>query len=429
MVFRPELSWEFSSADEIQSRTLRALRNHVRHLKDVSPYYREVLAHVEPDDITDVGAYARLPLTDKQTVSTHTNKFLAVPPESVVETVVTSGSTGHPLIYAMTASDLDRLSYNEALCFHATGVTSSDIAQIFVSLDRLFIAGMAYYRGLTLLGANTARIGVLPPDMQRHYLELLRPTVIVGVPSFLRKLSTQLVQKGFDTRNSTIRKIICIGESIRTQDMQLNAVGKTLEEMYRAQVFSTLGITELAIGFCECTAQCGGHAHPELVYPEIVDDQGNTVPDGAPGELVATPLGVEAMPLLRYRTGDITFRISEPCACGRNACRIGPILSRKSQMIKLKGTTVYPLTITNALDEIDEIEDYIIILEGDSSLSDQVTVHVASPASAVPAIAEHLRARARVSFPVLVSNEKTIHALRGDARKKVRVLDKRGAPR
>ncbi|MBD3319830.1 MAG: AMP-binding protein [Chitinivibrionales bacterium] len=428
MVFRPELSWEFLSSDEINARTLRALRNHVRHLKEVSPHYKERLKDVAPDDIGSFEHFQQLPLTGKKELVSRTDTFLGVSEEHIVETVVTSGSTGRPLIFSLTASDLDRLAYNEALCFHGAGVSPADRAQIFVSLDRLFIAGIAYYRGLTLLGTNTARIGVLPPDMQLHYLETLKPSVIVGVPSFLRKLAAELDDRNFDTRNSSITRLICIGESIRTQDMQLNALGKSLEETYRSQVFSTYGNTELSIAYCECTAQCGGHAHPELIYTEIVDENGNVVPDGTPGELVATSLGVEGIPLLRYKTGDITFRMSDACACGRNACRIGPILARKAQMIKIKGTSVYPSVLTNVLDEFDEIDDFCIVLEGDASSEDQIKIHAALAPEMTSVISERLRARARVSLPILVSNAATIQSMRGESRKKVRIIDKRKQP-
>lgn len=426
MKFRPNLSWAFQSADEIEARTLRALRNHIAHVKDISPFYRERLAGIDGQAIASLDDYASIvPCTTKTEIVERTSELTAAPPDDIAETVVTSGSTGKPLVFSMTSSDLDRLAYNEALSFAAMGVTPADRAQILVSLDRLFIAGMAYYRGLTLLGANTARIGVLPLEMQQHYLQLLRPTVIVGVPSFLRKLALELQERGFDTRSASINTIACIGESIRTQDMQLNAVGAHLEELYGAKVYSTYGNTELSLAYCECTAQNGGHGHPELAYTEILDDDGKPVPEGTPGELVVTPLGVEGVPLVRYRTGDITFRMTEPCACGRNSIRIGPILARKSQMIKLKGTTVYPLTLTNALDELDGIRDYVLVLEGDDSLSDRVALHVVASPAMVEPIAGHLRARARVSFPVLISNEASLNAMRGTARKKTRVIDLR----
>lgn len=429
MAFRPEFSWEFNSIDEIETRTIRALRNHVSHVQECSHYYAETLAGVEAQDINSLDDFAQLPLTTKQTVADKTESFTTAAEEKIVETVVTSGSTGKPLLFPMTANDLDRLAFNEALSFDAAGVTPADRAQILVSLDRLFIAGMAYYRGLTLLGANTTRIGVLPFAMQKHYIELLKPTVLVGVPSFLLKLGRELKKLGYDPGKGTVRKLVCIGESLRTAEMQFNGVGTALEELFDARAYSTYGITELSIAYCECMAQNGGHAHPELVYTEIVDDAGNPVPDGEPGELVATTLGVEALPLVRYRTGDITFKVTGTCSCGRNSCRLGPVLARKSQMIKLKGTTIYPTTITNALDELPQVEDYVIVLEGDASLSDQVSLHAVTRPDKVPLIAEHLRTRARVSIPVLVSNAPTINSLRGDNRKKVRIIDKRSGAR
>ena len=411
------------SSDEIAAKTLRALRNHVRHVKEVSSYYKDVLWDIAPEDITTIDDFQKLPFTTKSSLAEHTSRFIGVGPEQIVETVVTSGSTGKSIPFALTATDLDRLAFNEALSFYSAGITAADKVQILVSLDRLFIAGMAYYRGSVLLGANTMRIGVLPHDMQKFYLELFKPTVLVGVPSFLKKLGQELLNSGFDTRNSSVEKLICIGESLRTQSMEPNSVAKSLEEIWNARTYSTYASTEKSVSYCECVAQYGGHAHPELIFTEIVDENGKLVPDGTPGELVATPLGVEGMPLVRYRTGDITFKISEPCGCGRNSERIGPILGRKSQMIKLKGTTVYPIAITNALDSIEEISDYIIILENDDSLSDRVAIHVATSPVNVEKIANHLRAVARVNFPILVSNVTTLQSLRGASRKKIRILD------
>lgn len=423
MVFRPELSWEFLSEDEIQAKSLRALRNHIKNVKETSPYYREILCNISAEDIQSVDDFEYLPFTDKKTVSEHTGHFLATDPLQVVETVVTSGSTGKPLAFQLTSNDIERLAFNEALSFNSIGITPQDRAQVLVSLDRLFIAGMAYYRGLMLLGANTMRMGVLPIDMHKQYLEFFNPTVLVGVPSFFRKLGQEIGKMGYDFSRSSIRKLICIGESTRTQDMQLNSSGKVLEEMWNAKVFSTYATTEISVSYCECAFQSGGHSRPELVYTEIIDEKGRVVPDGTPGELVATPLGIEGMPLVRYRTGDITFKIPGQCECGRNSMRIGPILGRKSQMIKLKGTTIFPLAITNALDSVDELNDYIIILENDDSLSDRVTVHAVTQPVNVLKIAERLRSAARVNIPVLVSNAATIQSLRGSSRKTVRVVD------
>ncbi len=423
MAFKPEFSWEFLSSDEIAAKSLRALRNHVAHAREASPFYREAYAGIEPGDIKSIDDFQKIPFTNKEHLARHWQHFKAVTDEQIVETVVTSGSTGAPVPFSLTNTDLERLAFNEALSFNGVGVKKGDPVHILVSLDRLFIAGIAYYRGLSLLGANTMRIGVLPVEMQKYYLDFFKPVVLVGVPSFLKKLAKELNDLKFDTRACSVKKLVCIGESLKTASMEPNSLAVALGNLWDAEVYSSYASTELSVSYCECQSCTGGHAHPELVYTEIVDDNGVVVPDGTPGELVATPLGVEGVPLVRFKTGDITFKISEPCSCGRSSVRIGPILGRKSQMIKLKGTTVYPLTLTNVLDSIDTINDYIIILENDDALSDRVSIHVAAAPSAVEAIANQLRAVTRVNFPILVSNVPTIQSFRGDSRKKVRIAD------
>ena len=425
MDFRPELSWEFLSGDEITAKSVRAVRNHVRHVKEASPYYREALFDVFPEDIKSIDDIVKLPFTERTTLVEKTQSFIAVPPDRIAETVVTSGTTGSPLAFSLTAADIDRLTFNDALAFYSGGITNADRAQVCVSLDNMFIGGMSYYRGMMHVGANTSRIGVMPSDIHRHYFDLLHPTVIVGVPSFLIKLSTEFSKPGSDNYMSSIKKIFCTGESIRKQDMQLNGTGKTLEDFFGAKAYSTYGNTELSISYCECIAQNGGHCRPELVYTEIVDGNGAPVPDGTPGEIVATPLGVEGMPLVRYKTGDIAFRVAGSCACGRNSMRIGPILGRKSQLIKVKGTTVYPLAITGILDDISEIDDYIIMLENDESLSDRVSLHAVTAPANVEKISSRLRTELRVHVPVLISNMATILHYRGKSGKKARIIDKR----
>jgi phenylacetate-CoA ligase len=423
LVFKPEYSWEFLSSDEIATKSLRALRNHVLHAKESSPFYREAYSTIEPGDIKSIDDFQKIPFTNKEHVAKHHQHFMAVSPDKIVETVITSGSTGTPIPFGLTCNDLERLAFNEALSFNGLGVEAGDPVHILVSLDRLFIAGVAYYRGLTMLGANTMRIGVVPFDMQKYYLDFFKPVVLVGVPSYFKKLAKELEEHKFDTRACSVKKLVCIGESLKTSTMELNSLASSLEHIWDAEVFSSYASTELAVSYCECKDRKGGHSHPELVYTEIVDEKGVVVPDGTPGELVATPLGVEGMPLVRFKTGDITFKISETCSCGRNSVRIGPILGRKSQMIKVKGTSVFPLTITNVLDAIDSINDYIIILENDDALSDRVSIHVAAAPSSVEQIANQLRAVTRVNFPILVSNVTTIQSFRGASRKKVRVAD------
>ncbi|MDD5674642.1 MAG: AMP-binding protein [Chitinivibrionales bacterium] len=425
MYFRPELSWEFLSADEIEAKSVRALRNHIRHVKEVSPHYQETFFDVFPEDIKTPADVARLPFTNKKDVAADTPRFLGVAPQEIVETLLTGGATGSPLAIPLTASDIERLAFSQALSFQAAGVQSADKAQILVSQDRLAFAPMAYYRGMALLGANVARVGQLPLEQHKRFLDLLQPSVLVGAPSFLKMLLADLKKRGFDSSRSSVKKLFCCGESVRTQEMRLNGLGDILEKGFNAAVYSTYTATELCVAYCECSARSGGHAHPELVYTEIVDDTGNPVADGMPGELVATTLGCEGMPLVRYRTGDITFKMSATCACGRNSCRIGPILARKSQLIKVRGATLYPLSITSALDELQFLDDYVVVLEGTDPLSDTVTIHAVTAPTNIVGITNQLRTSAKVQFPVLVTNGRTLDALRGNTLLKTKIVDKR----
>lgn len=426
MPFKPHFSWDFLLPEEIEERSLRAFKNHIDYLKRDSDFYREKLEHISSEDIVTLADISKIPITEKEEFSRESSRFQVAPEDLIIETVVTSGSTGDPLLFPLTASDLDRLAYNESLSFHGAGVSAKDRALILVSLDRLFIAGMAYYRGLTALGANTSRIGVLPMEMQHHYLNIMKPTVLVGVPSYLIKLGEYLRSNGMNADSIPVNKIFCIGEPIRDEDMAFNDTANQIEDLYGASVYSTYASTEVASTFCDCTEQAGGHAHHELLYVEILDEAGEPVPDGTVGELVVTPFGVEGMPLLRYRTGDLTFKIPGECKCGRHSTRIGPILSRRSELLKFKGTTLYPLTITNVLDTFPGLKDYIIELKGrEGSASEEIFIHAAIRPDAVQQVMMKVQAATRVTIPILVSNEATINSMRGDSRKKLKLVDNR----
>ena len=423
MKFNPNLSWEFLSVDEIAAKTLRALRNHIKHVKDVSPYYKEVFGDVAAEEIKSTDDFSRLPFTGRSALGEQAAKFVSVGAPEIVETVATGGATGKPIFCPLTKNDLDRLAFSEALSFHSVGLSAEDRVLLLVGMDRWSLAGIGYYRGLSLIGANTGRAGLVTHDLCKQYIEAFKPTALVGTPSFLRRMALDMMKAGFNAQESSIAKLICVGESLKNQALEMNSLGKKLQELWGAKAYASYTITELADSFCECAEQRGGHTHPELIYSEIIDEHGHAVADGTPGELVATSLGVEGIPLVRYRTGDITFKLPGTCSCGRNSVRIGPILGRTSEMIKVKGAVVFPLTITNALDAIDEINDYIIIIESDDGLSDRVSIHVAAHPSAVEKIASHVRSVAHVNFPILISNISTIQSMRGASRRHVRIVD------
>ena len=423
MKFNPKLSWEFLSADEIAAKTLRALRNHIKHIREVSPYYKEAFWDFNPDDIKTFEDFRRLPFTGRTSLLEHPDKFIAVEPRQIVETIATGGATGRPIYCPLTGNDLDRIAFSEALSFFSVGIAPEDKALLFVSLDHWSLTGMACYRGLNLLGVNTGRAGAVTHDLCKQYIEAFRPTLLVGTPSFLRRLAIDMGKSGFATKACSVKKLVCAGESLKNENMEMNSMGKRLEDLWGAKAFVSYTITELADSFCECSEQKGGHTHPELIYAEIIDESGHPVPDGTPGELVATSFGVEGMPLVRYRTGDVTFKVPGECSCGRRSVRLGPILGRTTEIIRLKGSSVYPLTLTNALDELDELNDYVLIIENDDAHTDRVSIHVAAQPSAVERIAAHVRGVVKVNFPILISNISTIQSMRGPSRRNVRIID------
>ncbi|MBT3191289.1 MAG: AMP-binding protein [Verrucomicrobia bacterium] len=374
-----------------------------RYAFEKSPFYGEHLkaAGLSPHSPPSLADMGTLPMTDKDCLSERTSEFICVPDRQVVDVVTTSGSTGHPLVAVLTEADLNRLGYNEYLSFRCADLTAEDRVLLAVTLDRCFMAGMAYFLGLRTLGASVIRVGASLPAMHLETIQRLKPTAVVGVPSFLRLVAQRASESGFDLVGSSVRKLVCIGEPVRTTSMELNKIGRDLEACWGAKVFSTYGSTELATSLCECRAGLGNHIHPELLYLETVDEQGNPTAPGEEGELVATTFRMEAMPLIRYRTGDYARLISEPCPCGRLTQRISPILGRKNHKLKVKGATLFPSTLQVVLEACPELASYVILVRNESDLSDHIEIKVCWNAGCGEHTARLLRDRLQAEAKVV----------------------------
>jgi phenylacetate-CoA ligase len=247
---------------------------------------------------------------------------------------------------------------------------------LMLTLDRQFMAGIAYYEGIRKLGAGLVRVGPGLPAMQWETIERLKPTALVAVPSFIVKLIEYARQNGIDPNKSSVKKAICIGEGLRTGAFDLNIIGQKIKDAWNIDLYSTYASSEMQTAFTECKQGIGGHHHPELLIVEVLDDNGKPVPAGEPGEVTITTLGVEGMPLLRYKTGDIAVAYTEPCACGRTTLRLGPVLGRKQQLIKLKGTTIYPPGIFELLNEMSSIRDYVVEASTGELGTDELKLHL-----------------------------------------------------
>lgn len=403
-----------ASAEELWAQTFR-------YAAERSPYYREQFGNAR-----SVPALKSIPPIDKRILSERNLDFLCVPRERIVEVVTTSGTTGNPLLWMLTDSDLERLGENERMSFECAGLSGSDTVLLAVGMDRGFIAGLAYWLGLRKLGCGIVRAGAASANLVLDMIQKTRPTAIVGVPSFLRVLAEKAREISFDPRTSSVKRAICIGEPIRDKTFDLNAGGRLIESAWGATVFSTYGVTEFANSLCECGAGKGGHLHEDQLYLEILDDQGRPSPEGDVGEVVGTTFGVEGMPLIRYRTGDCAALFHEPCACGRSTPRIGPIIGRKNQKLKFKGASLFPSTLQSVLEEAAGVENFVIVARSNSDLSDSIEVLIHGGAAA-STVRELLQARSKVAPDVRQVSADELEALQmpAQARKRRTFVDLR----
>ncbi len=368
-----------SNTEEVETYRLELLRKHLCHAAR-APYYKQLFNdnNIRPEELASLDDLQAIPFTNRQELDEHGDRFQTVPDDNIVDLSLTSGTTGPPVKVPYTAGDLQRLAFNETVAFWGAGIRPNDICQIAVTLDRCFIAGLAYYNGLVQLGAKTIRSGPGQPARQWELIKTLQPTVIVGVPTFLLQVAKWAQDHGHDPTQAGIRLLVTIGEPIRRPDFSLTPLGQTLTDAWNCSIRSSYGATELETGITECGTEKGGHIHPELSIVEIIDDQGNVLPDGQPGEMVFTPLGVEGFPLIRFKTGDITRKYTGKCNCGWDTARIGPIEGRLSQRLKVKGTTIYPETIFHVLQEIAQISASYVEVRSAYDLSDEIKVIVGS---------------------------------------------------
>jgi len=422
----PELSFE--SPEVIYKTQEDLLRRHLRHICDNSPYYRDKLKGIDAEHFP-LDSLSELPLTDKSDFSEYNEEFQAVSDRAVADMSFSSGTTGQPTKFVYTQSDLDRLAYNEAQAFRSCGFTDEDVVLLTCTMDRCFIAGLAYYSGPKSLGATMIRNGRSTLASHFHIIKRIRPTALIGVPIFLLKLAQYITAQGFNLAEHSIERMVCIGEPLRDRDLRFLKVGEELERLWGAKVYSTYAATETITAFCECEYQLGGHCSGDLGILEIVDEDGNNVPQGEVGEVVVTPLQMEEMPMIRYRTGDISFIAGTSCPCGRNMPRLGPILGRRKQMMKIRGTSIYPQGVQAVLDELPQVVEYYLRVQNNESFSEHLTIYVAldGDQSQTNNILQVLQARLRVKPDLVVEPIEEIKKIvyNPESRKPIRFIDER----
>lgn len=371
---------QFASQQEIKQYQEGLLIEALQYLKAHSLFYQRMFEehHIDVDKIRTIEDLQQLPVTTKTDLQQYNDDFICVPREKIIDYITTSGTLGTPVSFVLTENDLQRLSYNEVLSFTTAGCTANDVMQLMTTIDRRFMAGLAYFMGARELGMGVCRVGNGIPELQWDTINRIHPTCGMVIPSFLLKLIDYAERNGIDYRQSSLKKCICIGESLRTYpDYELNTLGKRIREHWSdIEMHSTYASTEMQSSFTECNQFHGGHLQPDLIIVEFLDDDNNPVAEGEAGEVTITTLQVEGMPLLRFKTGDICYRHSEPCACGRNTIRLSPVLGRKGQMIKYKGTTLYPPALFDILENIPAVKNYIVEVYTNNIGTDEILIRV-----------------------------------------------------
>lgn len=424
---------EFRSAEDIREYQNKRLQEALAYLQEHSPYYQRMFREngIDIAAIRTIDDLTGLPFTEKKDLQLYNRDFLCVPAEKVIDYITTSGTLGDPVTFGCTDRDLDRLAYNEKKSFACAGVRPGNIVQLMTTLDKRFMAGLAYFLGIRALGASIVRVGNGMPELQWDTITRLRPDTIMCVPSFILRLIEYAEQHGIDYRHSSIRRIIGIGEGLREQDFSLNLLGRRIHEKWDVELYATYSSTEMGATFSECPYGCGGHVHPELIIVEIIGEDNLPVPDGQVGEVVVTTLGVEGMPLLRFRTGDMSSKVTGQCRCGRNSYRLTPIVGRKNNMIKLKGTTIYPPAINDVLDNTPYVVNYVVVVQDSSAGTDEVVVKVGvastQPFDIVKDLKDRFRSRIRVAPIVEVMSPDDMAKINnpGSNRKPIKFIDRR----
>ncbi|MBR4546871.1 MAG: phenylacetate--CoA ligase family protein, partial [Paludibacteraceae bacterium] len=258
---------EFQTREEIKRFQEELLRKQVAFLAAHSAYYQRVFEaeHIQPESIRTLEDLHRLPFTEKKDLQLYNRDFLCCPREDIIDFVTTSGTLGDPVTFGCTEKDLQRLAYNERKSFACAGVGKGNVVQLMTTIDKRFMAGMAYFLGLRELGAGVIRVGNGIPELQWDTIKRLQPDTLMCVPSFILRLIEYAEANHIDYRHSSVRRIIGIGEDLRLARRNVDLPGVRI----RAQVqHGLLAVEARAGGELQCSR--ARHGHVRTVEPRRV---------------------------------------------------------------------------------------------------------------------------------------------------------------
>jgi phenylacetate-CoA ligase len=343
---------------KLQSIRLKKLVEHVYHN---TPFYRRKMQEmgITPDDIQSIDDIVKLPFTTKQDLrDNYPFGLMAVPMSEIVRLHASSGTTGKPIVVGYTRRDLSVWYEGVARCLTAYGVTRNDIIQVSYGYG-LFTGGLGAHGGVELIGGTVIPMSSGNTQKQIQLMHDFGANGLACTPSYALRLAEAIRESGLPIEDFKLR-VGAFGAEPWTENMR-----KELEEKLRIKAYDIYGLTEISGpgvgGECEC--QDGTHLWEDHFYPEIVDPKTlEPVTPGAPGELVFTTLTKDGMPMLRYRTRDLTALNYEKCRCGRTAVRMDRILGRSDDMLIIRGVNVFPSQIESVILELPEFEPHYLII-------------------------------------------------------------------
>jgi len=362
---------ELLPREELEALQVKRLRETVARALS-SPHYGKVLGGkgISPEDIRSLEDLRRIPFTTKEDLRRgFPYGFLAVPKDEVVRLHASSGTTGTPTVVYHTRRDLEVWADLVARCLYMVGMRKEDVFQNMMSYG-LFTGGLGLHYGAERIGALVIPSGAGNSRRQITLMRQFGTTAIHIIPSYALKLLETFQEMGLDPKEMKLRMAF-VGAEPHTEEVR-----RRIEEAYGIDAFNSYGLSEMngpGVAF-ECPYKEGMHVWEDSYILEVIDPETlEPVPDGEEGELVLTTLRREAMPLLRYRTGDLAFVYPDPCPCGRTHRRISRIKGRTDDMFIIKGVNVFPMQVEQVLMAFPEVgNNYVIVLEKAGPMDEMV---------------------------------------------------------
>ncbi len=366
---------ETISRKNMQEIQLERLKWAVTRAYERVPYYKQQMDSkgVKPSHIEKLSDIDLLPLTEKSVLrDQYPFDLFAVPKNEIVRLHASSGTTGKPIVVGYTRNDMEVWTDCCARLASAAGVTSDDTAQICFGYG-MFTGGFGLHYGLERVGATVIPASSGNSERQIMYMQDFGTTAMIATPSYALYLSEFLDEMNVPISSLKVRLGLFGGEG-HTPEMR-----KEIERRWNILDTQNYGLTEIVgpgVSF-ECLSNCGMHINEDHFYPEIIDTKtGDVLPEGSEGELVFTTLTKEGIPMLRYRTKDITSLEYEPCSCGRTTVRMNMIRGRADDMLIIRGVNVFPSQIESVLVGIDGIGPHYQIIVSREKFMDKIDVQV-----------------------------------------------------